>query len=141
MQGAHGGNCRFVVQMQRKGDDHGFDVWIIENRFVVVGVLGDVLLGFVRNVEHRGWIERTRQYNIRAGDRAGAVEIGGRELGAKLLLLYENRNGSLHVAGAAEVTRWRPATVSSQHESGEWSGRLTLALHHYLGGVARTGTP
>ncbi len=71
----------------------------------------DVLLGFVRNVEHRRWIERMRQYNIRAGDRAGAVEIGGRELGAKLLLLYENRNGALHVARAAKVARWRPATA------------------------------
>jgi predicted component of viral defense system (DUF524 family) len=71
----------------------------------------DVLLGFVRNVEHLRWIERLRQYNIRAGDRVGAVEIGGRELGAKLLLLYENRNGSLHVARAAKVARWRPATA------------------------------
>ncbi|MGO9508653.1 MAG: DUF2357 domain-containing protein [Mycobacterium sp.] len=72
----------------------------------------DVLLGFVRNVEHRLWIERMGQYNIRAGDRAGAVEIGGRELGAKLLLLYENRNGALHVARAAKVVRWRPATAA-----------------------------
>ena len=61
----------------------------------------DVLLGFVRNPEQRRWIERVRQYNIRAGDRTGAVEIGGRELGAKLLLLYENRNGALHVGRAA----------------------------------------
>lgn len=72
----------------------------------------DVLLGFVRNIEHRRWIERVRQYNIRAGDRAGAVEIGGRELGAKLLLLYENRNSALHVAGAAKLVRWRPATTA-----------------------------
>jgi hypothetical protein len=72
----------------------------------------DVILGFVRSVEHRLWIERLRQYNIRAGDRAGAVEIGGRELGAKLLLLYENRNGALHVARAAKVLRWRPATAA-----------------------------
>ncbi|OBG53668.1 hypothetical protein A5704_26905 [Mycobacterium sp. E735] len=71
----------------------------------------DVLLGFIRSVEHLRWIERLRQYNIRAGNRAGAVEIGGRELGAELLLLYENRNGSLHVARAAKVARWRPATA------------------------------
>lgn len=71
----------------------------------------DVLLGFVRNVEHLRWIERLRQYNVRAGDRVGAVEIGGRELGATLLLLYENRNGSLHVARAAKIARWRPATA------------------------------
>lgn len=72
----------------------------------------DVLLGFVRSPEHRRWIERMRQYNIRAGERAGAVEIGGRELGAKLLLLYENRSSGLHVAGAAKLVRWRPATAA-----------------------------
>lgn len=78
----------------------------------------DVLLGFIRNSEHRGWIERVRQYNIRAGDRAGAVEIGGRELGAKLLLLYENRNGVLQVAGVAELVRWRPATAADLMDTG-----------------------
>jgi len=72
----------------------------------------DVLLGFVRSSEQRRWVERVSQYNIRAGDRAGAVEIGGRELGAKLLLLYENRNSALRVVRAATVVRWRPATAS-----------------------------
>ncbi len=37
----------------------------------------DVLLGFVRDTEHRQWIERVRQYNIRAGDRVGAVKSAG----------------------------------------------------------------
>jgi hypothetical protein len=83
----------------------------------------DVLLGFVRNVEHLRWIEQLQQYNIRAGDRAGAVEIGGRELGAKLLLLYENRNGSLHVARAAKVARWRPATAGDLLATGYPSPR------------------
>jgi hypothetical protein len=78
----------------------------------------DVLLGFVRNIEQRRWIERVRQYNIRAGDRAGAVEIGGRELGAKLLLLYENRKSALHVAGAAKIVRWRPATAADLMATG-----------------------
>jgi uncharacterized protein len=54
----------------------------------------------------------SRQYNIRAGDRTGAVEIGGRELGAKLLLLYENPNNALQVARAAKVVSWRPATAA-----------------------------
>ena len=78
----------------------------------------DVLLGFVRDIEQRQWIERVRQYNIRAGDRVGAVEIGGRELGAKLLLLYENRNSALHVARAAKVVRWRPATAADLMATG-----------------------
>lgn len=83
----------------------------------------DVLLGFVRNAEHLRWIERLRQYNIRAGDRAGAVEIGGRELGAERLLLYENRNGSLRVARAAKVLRWRPATAGDLLATGYPSPR------------------
>ncbi|MCZ8382247.1 DUF2357 domain-containing protein [Mycobacterium sp. CPCC 205372] len=78
----------------------------------------DVLLGFVRNIEQRSWVERSSQYNIRAGDRAGAVEIGGRELGAKLLLLYENRNGTLHVVGVAKVLRWRPTTAADLMATG-----------------------
>ncbi|BBZ70190.1 hypothetical protein MPRS_12830 [Mycobacterium paraseoulense] len=64
-----------------------------------------------------------QQYNIRAGDRVGAVEIGGRELGAKLLILYENRNGSLHVARVAKVTRWRPATAGDLLATGYPSPR------------------
>lgn len=78
----------------------------------------DVLLGFVRSAEQRQWIKRVRQYNIRAGDRAGSVEIGGRELGAKLLLLYENRNGVLRAAGVAQITRWRPATAADLMATG-----------------------
>ncbi|MDG4663701.1 DUF2357 domain-containing protein [Mycobacterium sp. 236(2023)] len=70
----------------------------------------DVLLGFIRDPEHRQWIEQMEQYNIRSGDRGGAVEIGGRELGARLLLLYENRNGALYVTHGANVVRWRPVT-------------------------------
>ncbi|CRZ16242.1 DUF2357 domain-containing protein [Mycolicibacterium neworleansense] len=78
----------------------------------------DVLLGFVRSFEHREWIERVRQYNIRADNRIGAVEVGGRELGAKLLLLYENRNGALQVARIARLVRWRPATAADLMAAG-----------------------
>lgn len=119
----------------------------------------DVLLGFVRSVEHLRWVERLRQYNIRAGDRVGAVEIGGRELGAKLLLLYENRNGSLHVARAAKVARWRPATAGDLLATGypgprgdiyfvadlefverlpEWAGSIDL---EFLTSKVRDGVP
>ncbi len=63
-------------------------------------------------------IGRARQYNIRAGNRVGAVEIGGRELGAKLLLLYENRNKALHVTRAAKLLRWRPATAGDLMATG-----------------------
>ncbi|OBF45927.1 hypothetical protein A5719_00020 [Mycolicibacterium peregrinum] len=78
----------------------------------------DALLGYVRNPGHRHWIERLRQYNIRADNRAGAVEIGGRELGAKLLILYENQNDALHVVHVAKLMRWRPATAADLRASG-----------------------
>lgn len=78
----------------------------------------DVLLGFIRSPEHRQWIEQTQQYNIRAGDRGGAVEIGGRELGAKMLLLYENGSDALRVTNAAKVARWRPATAADLEATG-----------------------
>ena len=78
----------------------------------------DVLLGFIRSPEQRQWIEQMRQYNIRAGDRVGAVEIGGRELGARLILLYERRDGSLHVTHAAKVVRWRPASAADLTATG-----------------------
>lgn len=78
----------------------------------------DVLLGFVRNIEQLRWIEREGQYNIRAGDRAGAVEIGGRELGAELLLLYESRDSALHLAGVAKVVRWRATTAGALSATG-----------------------
>jgi uncharacterized protein len=54
----------------------------------------DVLLGFVRSREHWAWIRENAIYNLRAGDRRGAVLFGGRELGAELLLLYET-SGSI----------------------------------------------
>lgn len=72
----------------------------------------DVLLGLVRDSAQREWIERLRQYNIRAGDRTGAVEIGGRELGAKLLLLYERRDNLLQIVRAGKILRWRPSTAA-----------------------------
>lgn len=78
----------------------------------------DVLLGFIRSSEQRRWIERVSQYNIRAGDRVGAVEIGGRELGAKLIVLYERQNGALRIAHVAKVARWRPASAADLTATG-----------------------
>lgn len=78
----------------------------------------DVLLGFIRSSEQRRWIEQMSQYNIRAGDRIGSVEIGGRELGAKVLVLYEKQNGALRVAHAAKVVRWRPASAADLTATG-----------------------
>jgi uncharacterized protein len=48
----------------------------------------DVLLGFVRSSQHWEWIQRNSVYNVRAGDRRGAVQFGGRELAVDVVLLY-----------------------------------------------------
>jgi hypothetical protein len=47
-----------------------------------------VLLGYVKNVEHRAWIERTGLYNLRADNRRGSVNLDSRELAASVVLLY-----------------------------------------------------
>ncbi len=59
----------------------------------------DVLLGFVRSPEHWSWIRENQVYNVRAGDRRGAVELGGRELGADLVLLYRLEHGTHRTLG------------------------------------------
>ncbi len=46
-----------------------------------------VLLGFVRDESHWHWIESMHRYNLRAGDRRGAVELGNKELACELIVL------------------------------------------------------
>lgn len=72
----------------------------------------DVLLGFVRGDAQRAWIQETRQYVMRAGRRVGAVDVRGRELGARLLLLYQRRTEDLELLAVATVDHWRPATAA-----------------------------
>jgi hypothetical protein len=47
-----------------------------------------VLMGFVRSTAHRKWIERTGLYNLRAGNRRGAIGPEAEILRASHLLLY-----------------------------------------------------
>ena len=47
-----------------------------------------VLLGFVKSDAHREWIHKTLRYNLRAGERNGAVGLRSRELAVALVLLY-----------------------------------------------------
>jgi predicted component of viral defense system (DUF524 family) len=47
-----------------------------------------VLLGYVKDAEHRTWIERTGLYNLRADSRRGSVNLDSRELAASIVLLY-----------------------------------------------------
>jgi hypothetical protein len=64
-----------------------------------------VLVGYVKSPAHRAWIEGQRLYNIRAGDRRGALSVGSRELGASLVLLYDSawQVGLYRVVGAPSV--------------------------------------
>ena len=47
-----------------------------------------VLCGYVRGAPHAAWIDRTGLYNVRAGDRRGAVALDSDVLQASDLLLY-----------------------------------------------------
>jgi hypothetical protein len=47
-----------------------------------------VLLGFVKSEDHLSWIQRQRRYNLRLGDRTGAVGIRGEEVSARILVLH-----------------------------------------------------
>jgi len=67
----------------------------------------DVLLGYVRGSEHLAWIKRTRSYNVRAGGRTGSLQLGSRELGAKLVLLYGRVGNEHRTIGLARSGEWR----------------------------------
>lgn len=47
-----------------------------------------VLMGYVRNQAHYYWIRSNGMYNLRADDRRGSVQLGGKELAAELVVLY-----------------------------------------------------
>ena len=71
----------------------------------------DVLLGFVRSSQHWDWIRRNGLYNVRAGDRRGAVQFGGRELAAEVVLLYRSEGPSHRPIGVFRRQRpWRVLT-------------------------------
>ena len=52
-----------------------------------------VLCGYVRGKAHEAWIRQTGIYNVRAGDRRGAVAADEPGLGAEWLLLYRDDGG------------------------------------------------
>jgi predicted component of viral defense system (DUF524 family) len=72
------------------------------------------LLGYAQR-RHLDWIRRTNQYNLRVGDRPGAVSLEDEMLGAELIVVWTGRpdvrrvvgvfqrTGSWHVAKAAEL--------------------------------------
>ena len=49
-----------------------------------------VLCGYLRNERHESWVRRVGIYNVRAGDRRGALGPDASELRAEWLLLYRD---------------------------------------------------
>jgi hypothetical protein len=87
-----------------------------------------VLLGYVRGSQHRDWIQRNNSYNVRADGRTGSLQLGGRELGARLVLLYEQIEGKYRVIGLARPGEWRAVDKQELLRTGypQPRGRLYL---------------
>lgn len=47
-----------------------------------------VLCGYIRTADQRAWVEQNLAYNVRGGDRPGAVNLDDAALAAPLVLLY-----------------------------------------------------
>ena len=69
-----------------------------------------VLLGYVRSDEQWAWIRHTGLYNVRSGDRPGAVVSGSPALDAPLLLLYGREGGELKIELCGRVGSWEGVT-------------------------------
>src|SRR5699024_2422753 len=75
-----------------------------------------VLIGFCRSEAHREWVEDSGLYNLRLGERRGAVSLTGAEASAETLLLWTadsdevrawTLTGHLEQAHAAKMRRLR----------------------------------
>lgn len=88
----------------------------------------DVLLGYVRGAKHRAWIEQTRSYNVRADGRRGTLQLGSRELGARLVLLYEQVGDEYRIVDLAYSGEWRAVDRQELISTGypQPGGRLYL---------------
>lgn len=51
------------------------------------------LLGYVRGRAHYRWIKASGRYNIRADERTGSVQLGGKEFAAQIVVLYGSAMG------------------------------------------------
>ena len=80
-----------------------------------------VLLGYVRSEQQLNWIRRTGLYNLRAGQRRGAVGLRSQELAADLLVLYGPPLDSpqiLRVGGEPRVLNREELVASGYHKPG-----------------------
>lgn len=77
-----------------------------------------VLLGYVRSDAHWRWIRHSGLYNVRSGDRRGAVARGERALDGPLMLLYGPTVEGSRLALCARVGEWEGATRLSLERLG-----------------------
>ncbi len=77
-----------------------------------------VLFGYVRSDEQWAWIRRAKLYNVRSGQRAGAVETGDLLLDAPLVLLYGRE--AWREASRALQACGRMARHDRKHASAPW---------------------
>ena len=77
-----------------------------------------VLLGYVRTDAQWQWIRRVGLYNLRSGQRPGAVAAGGAELGAPLVLLYGWEAGERRVELFERTSGWDGITAEALRHLG-----------------------
>ncbi|GAA2053423.1 DUF2357 domain-containing protein [Williamsia deligens] len=77
-----------------------------------------VLLGYVRSDAHWRWIRHTGLYNVRTGERRGAVARGEQALDGPLMLLYGAAAEDSQLALCARVGVWEGATRKSLERLG-----------------------
>lgn len=69
-----------------------------------------VLFGYVRSEEQWEWIHREGLYNVRGGDRPGAVSPNSPALDAPILLLYGRHSGQLKLELHRRAGEWQSVT-------------------------------
>jgi hypothetical protein len=103
-----------------------------------------VLCGYLRGRPHRTWVDSARLYNVRAGDRRGAVSTEAEVLGASDLVLYGtslrptlwsrvgpwfvqsrddlNKLGYPHARGSVYLC----CSLERRHDEPEWLGSVDI---------------
>lgn len=65
------------------------------------------LIGCYKNEEHLQWIEKNHKYNVRLGDRRGAVKENDKQVvTARFLILYDFENPSTYSVYRLESRQW-----------------------------------
>lgn len=77
-----------------------------------------VLLGYVRSTAQWSWIRNNFRYNLRSGDRRGAVDTDARELDAPLLLLYGQDDGVERIELYERTGPWTGMTAETLQRLG-----------------------